>query len=83
MQNLFSVADVANRIGIPEHRITYAHRIHRLADAPLRIAGKRIYTEADLYRIAKYFGVQPELISRKAPPNNPTNNDAQPQQETP
>ena len=78
MQNLFSVSDLAHKIGVPEHRITYAHRIHRLADAPMRIAGRRIYTEADLHRIAEYFGVQLDVNSQESSPNKPLHSDTKP-----
>lgn len=62
MKRLFSTTQIADRIGIAEHRITYAHRSGLLADAHYHVAGKRIYTAADLQRIAAYFGVKKEGI---------------------
>ena len=70
MKNLFSIAEIADKVGVAEHKITYAHRTRRLGDASIRLSGRRIYTEADLHRIAKYFGVQLEINTQYAPPNN-------------
>ena len=57
MNQLFSTVDLAQRLGIAEHRIAYAHRTGKLADASFLVANKRVYTEADMKRVADYFGV--------------------------
>ncbi len=51
----YSIRDVAKYLGIAEHRIAYAHRIGTLPE-PNHVAGKRIYTTADVARVAKHFG---------------------------
>ena len=43
--------------GVQEHRIAYAHRTFKLAEPKIRFAGKRVYSNADLRRMAAYFGV--------------------------
>lgn len=58
---LFSIADAARRLGVAESRISYAHRVRGLEDATHKVAGKRVYTEADLHRLAAYFKVPLDL----------------------
>jgi hypothetical protein len=60
MTELFSIRDCARRLGVASHRIAYAHETGKLAEVRLRVAGKRIYTAADLRRVAEYFGVDLE-----------------------
>ena len=60
MNELFSLRDVARRLGITPHRIAYAHELGKLPDVERRVAGKRIYTAADVRRVAEYFGIQLE-----------------------
>jgi len=59
---LFSIADAARLLGVEEHRIAYAHRVRGLDDATHKVAGKRVYTEADLQRLAAYFKVPLDLV---------------------
>jgi DNA-binding transcriptional MerR regulator len=58
MNTLLSLRDCARRLGITPHRIAYAHELGKLADVECRVAGKRIYTEADVKRVADYFGIE-------------------------
>ena len=51
----YSIRDVAKYLRIPEHSIAYAHRSGKVAE-PAHVAGKRIYTTADVVRVAKHFG---------------------------
>jgi DNA-binding transcriptional MerR regulator len=62
---LFSIADAARLLGVEEHRIAYAHRVRGLEDATHKVAGKRVYTEADLHRLATYFKVPLALSEGK------------------
>ena len=55
---LFSSVECSNLIGIPLHKIAYAQRIGRLPKADRMVAGKAIYTQADLKRMAKHFGIE-------------------------
>lgn len=57
MATYYSSGDVARTLAIPQHKITYAISNQIIADSTLRIGGKRIFTEADLSRLAAYFGV--------------------------
>ena len=54
-EELLSIRDVGKRLGIAPHQIAYAHSQERLPEPQYRIAGKRIYTPADVERVAKYF----------------------------
>src|SRR5438874_2624015 len=54
---LFSIADVAKLLGVAEHKINYATRISVLPDATHRVGGIRVFTTADIRRMAEYFGV--------------------------
>ena len=55
---LFSSVECAERLGIPLHRLTYAQRIGRVCKASIVVAGKAIYSQTDLRRMAKHFGVE-------------------------
>jgi hypothetical protein len=58
MDELLSLRDCARRLGVASHRIAYAHENGLLPDVGVRVAGKRIYTTADLKRVAEYFGIK-------------------------
>jgi hypothetical protein len=58
---LFSSVECSERLGVPLHRIAYAQRMGRIRKASQMVAGKAIYTPADLRKMAKFFGV--ELMS--------------------
>jgi DNA-binding transcriptional MerR regulator len=53
----YSITDCARLLGVQEHRIVYAHRANKLAEPKMRFAGKRVYSAADLRRVAAYFRV--------------------------
>ncbi len=57
MQQLLSVGQVARLLGIPPHRLSYAHASLALAEPELRIMNKRMYTTDDVNRVAEHFGV--------------------------
>ncbi len=57
MKQLYSTVDLARQLGIAEHRIAYAHRTGKLAQASYVIANRRVYTESDVNRVADFFGV--------------------------
>ena len=54
-EELCSIRDVGRRLGIAPHQIAYAHAQERLPEPQYRVAGKRIYTPADIERVAAYF----------------------------
>jgi len=54
-EHLYSTTDAAREAGVSEYRLAYAIRTQRLAPPTLKIAGRRIFTQADLERVKKYF----------------------------
>jgi len=56
-QELFSIHDASKILGVAEHKVHYAHRIGTLPDATHRVGGVRVYTAADIRRMAAYFKV--------------------------
>jgi hypothetical protein len=58
MTHFYSMGDVARLLSIPQHRISYAISNQKVAEpSSQRVAGKRVFSDSDLARIAKYFGV--------------------------
>lgn len=58
MDQLFSTGQVARIIGVPSYRIEYAHSNTGLTEPAQRVMNKRLYTLADLRRVAQHFGVE-------------------------
>jgi len=56
-KQFYSITDCSRLLGVQEHRIAYAHRTGKLAEPKIRFAGKRVYSPADLRRMAAYFQV--------------------------
>ncbi len=57
MHNIYSTGQVARMTGQRPHRLEYAHASGHLAEPAYRFLGKRVYTEADVRRVAAHFGV--------------------------
>ena len=57
MQQIFSTGQVAKRLGLQAYRIGYAHSTGQLAEPAFRFLDKRVYTEADVHRVAEHFGI--------------------------
>ncbi|NQU23563.1 MAG: MerR family transcriptional regulator [Candidatus Nealsonbacteria bacterium] len=55
-KKLYSIADVARLLEVQQYQVEYAHRTNKVPDVR-QVAGKRIYDEADLRRVANHFGV--------------------------
>jgi len=54
MKQLFSMADVVKRLGIPKHRITYA--LDRgFLKPPQMLHGRRLFSEKDLRQMQAFF----------------------------
>lgn len=51
---MFSISEVALRIGIKRHRISYAHQMGYLPEVA-RFQGARLYTEDDVRVVEEYF----------------------------
>lgn len=54
-RTLFSTTDCARAVGVPEHRLAYAHRSGKLPEPELRVAGKRVYQPHEVRQVAAYF----------------------------
>ena len=51
---LFSTSQVAQRLGVARHQLTYRFDRKHLPE-PRRICGRRAFSEADLRMIRKFF----------------------------
>ncbi len=51
---LFSTGQVAGRLGIARHQLTYRFERHQLPE-PRRVCGRRAFTEADIQAIRGFF----------------------------
>jgi hypothetical protein len=54
-EQLYSTIDAARLLGVPEHRLNYAHRTGQLPAPTFLIAGKNIYTSEDVEAARRYF----------------------------
>lgn len=63
---LFSSVECSDRLGVPLHRIAYAQRVGRLPKPSRLVAGKAIYTQADVRRMANFFKVELPLEASDA-----------------
>ncbi len=52
--SLYTIGEVARKVGVSINRIAYHHSTGRLGE-PGRFAGDRAYTEEDLARVRAYF----------------------------
>ena len=55
-QQLYSISDCAQLLGIEEHRINYSHRSRKVPE-PSHFAGRRMYRLEDIERLAQHFNV--------------------------
>jgi hypothetical protein len=67
---LLSSVECSQVLNVPLHKISYAQRMGRIRKPSHMVAGKAVYTQADLKRMAKFFGV--ELVSPEKPAMKPT-----------
>src|SRR4051812_44989808 len=65
--------DVSRLLGLKAHKIVYALATGQVAEPPLRVANKRVFSEEDVRRLASHFRVSP----RWPAPNADTNPDDQ------
>ena len=54
--NRKALSEVVRLLGIPAHRIVYAHQIGAVLE-PKRVCGRRAYAERDIMRLARHFGI--------------------------
>ena len=57
MNNLKTLSEVGRLIGIPAHRIVYAHHTGAVPE-PARVCGRRAYGEGDIEILATFFGTE-------------------------
>lgn len=57
MDQLFSTGQVARLVGVPSYKIEYAHANNHLGEPTQRVMNKRLYTAADVRRVAQHFGI--------------------------
>lgn len=55
-KKLYSIADTARLLKVPEHRIRYLHRANKVPPPGL-VAGRRLYRWGDIKRLARCLGV--------------------------
>jgi DNA-binding transcriptional MerR regulator len=58
MNGNYLLHEVAQRLGVKHYRIAYALTTGLVEEPEIRIAGKRIFNEADIGRLAAHFRVE-------------------------
>ena len=57
MQNLITLKDVASLLKIKPYRIAYVLTMDLVPEPALRVGNKRAFSQEDIARLAKHFGV--------------------------
>ena len=55
-QQLFLISDVSRMLGVPAHRIAYQYMTRKLPEPSLKMGNRRVFTLADVHKIAKALG---------------------------
>jgi hypothetical protein len=50
------MSDVSRMLGVPAHRIAYLFTTRKLSEPQLRLGNRRIFSLADVQRVAKTLG---------------------------
>ena len=66
MSQIFSMKDVAERVGVAPFKISYAISNGLIPEPVLRLAGKRVFSEEDLVRIANHFRTETQNKTNKS-----------------
>ena len=53
-ENLYTIGEVADTLGVKFYRIKYAHQ-SGLVNEPSRIGNRRLYNDDDVRRLREYF----------------------------
>lgn len=77
MKTLLSTKSVVRHLAIPEHRLVYAYRTGKLPEPTFLVAGRRVYTEEDVRRVASYFGVDLDRLATEGDSNVARNNSSE------
>lgn len=54
-QKIYSTTQAARMIGVKPHRLKYAIENGDVEDVSTTFAGKRVFTDQDIYRLREYF----------------------------
>jgi hypothetical protein len=55
LEEALSLKQVADRLGVPYYKVQYAIACGQVAEPKTRLANRRVFTPADLKRLAKHF----------------------------
>jgi hypothetical protein len=55
-QQLYLISDVSRMLGVPAHRIAYQYMTRKLPVPTLKLGNRRVFTLADVQRVAKALG---------------------------
>jgi len=55
-QQLFLISEVSRQLNVPQHRIAYLFMTRKLPEPQLRLGNRRVFTLADVQRVAKALG---------------------------
>jgi hypothetical protein len=55
-QQLYLISDVARQLNVPPHRVAYLYMTRKPPEPALKLGNRRIFTLADVQRIAKALG---------------------------
>lgn len=57
-QELLLTGDVARRLNVPPHRVSYLFMTRKLPEPQLRLGNRRVFTLADVQKVAKALGIK-------------------------
>jgi DNA-binding transcriptional MerR regulator len=55
-QDLYLISEVAERLGVPPHRVAYLLMARKIEEPKLRMGNRRIFTDDDAKRVADALG---------------------------
>lgn len=55
-KDLFLISEVAERLGVPPHRVAYLLMTKKIEEPKLRMGNRRVFTQQDARRVAKALG---------------------------
>lgn len=55
-EDLYLISEVAERLGVPPHRVAYLLMTRKIEEPKLRMGNRRIFTDDDAKRVAAALG---------------------------
>ncbi len=55
-EELFLISDIAKRLNVPPHRVSYLFLTRKLTEPKLRMGNRRVFTNDDAKRVADALG---------------------------